>query len=204
MILQRARTRRQTTFRPVLIGESGLDATTPDNPTLITTAAHADVGLRHAVWAGIVSGACNARALYWEDGYAVFFPSVGMSLVKKYASVESTVGAFLGDTDFTGLESAGVIHPTTVFGAALARSDLVIGWFRDATCVAPHWVCDTTVVDVSLAVELPPSASSGTWAVTVYDPQTGNTSKMQATATNSVLDIALPPFKDATAFRAQR
>src|SRR5690606_1322192 len=58
----RAREVWHSTSKPVLIGESGLDAAAPDGTTL-TSAPRAAVGLEHALWAELVSGAASARAL---------------------------------------------------------------------------------------------------------------------------------------------
>ena len=63
--------------KPVLIGESGLNASPPDGSTL-ETAARASVGVKHAIWAGLVSGALDARALYWQDSVGIYLPNLGM------------------------------------------------------------------------------------------------------------------------------
>ena len=78
--------------KPVLIGESGLSAAAPVGNTE-TTEANAALDVRHAVWAGVVSGAMNARGLWWEDGYAVYEPP-GLALVNSYADVEAAAAAF--------------------------------------------------------------------------------------------------------------
>jgi hypothetical protein len=58
--------------KPVLIGESGLSFETPDSiPPTLTTAERADLGIKHAIWAGVVSGAMNGRSLWWEDGASI-------------------------------------------------------------------------------------------------------------------------------------
>jgi hypothetical protein len=52
--------------KPVLIGESGLSFETPDrNPPTLTTADQAEIGINHAIWAAVVSGGLNGRALWW-------------------------------------------------------------------------------------------------------------------------------------------
>jgi hypothetical protein len=64
--------------KPVMIGESGLSFELPDrNPPTLTTADQADIGIKITIWAAIVSGAMNGRSLWWEDGVAIYFPSVG-------------------------------------------------------------------------------------------------------------------------------
>ena len=48
----------------------------------------AAAGLRHAIWAEIVSGAASARALYWEDGYAAFHAGPGLTLIEQRNELE--------------------------------------------------------------------------------------------------------------------
>lgn len=74
---ERAQAVWHSTSKPVLLGESGLDAAPPEGMTL-SSAPGAAVGLRHAIWAELVSGAASARALYWEDGYAAYYPGTGL------------------------------------------------------------------------------------------------------------------------------
>jgi hypothetical protein len=202
LILQHVKT-RLAAGKPVLIGESGLDAANPDGTTIISTNANAKVGLRHAVWAGLVSGALDARAFYWEDGYAVFFPQTGMSLVNQYATVESTAVTFLGTTEFTGLSPAAVTNPATLFGAALAGSNLVVAWFRDASCIAP-WNCTASVASASVSITLPAAVADGNWSVTLYDPVSGTSqSPVPATVSGATLNFTLPAFTDSIVLRAQ-
>jgi hypothetical protein len=47
-----------------------------ENSATLTTAKNARLGIEHAIWAALVSGAMDGRALYWEDGFAVFFPKL--------------------------------------------------------------------------------------------------------------------------------
>lgn len=89
--------------RPVLIGESGLSAAVPDSVEgKLTVAANAKVGVRHAIWAGVVSGAMNGRALWWEDGYGIYFPELGMPWLENYATAERAAANFVSGVDFSG------------------------------------------------------------------------------------------------------
>jgi hypothetical protein len=71
--------------KPVLIGESGLSFLTPDtNPPTLTTAGRAEIGIKLAIWAAVVSGAMNGRALWWEDGVAIYFPALDLPFIRKF------------------------------------------------------------------------------------------------------------------------
>jgi hypothetical protein len=203
LVLMRVAERLAASPKPVLIGESGVSAAAPDGTTA-TSAPGADRVLRHAIWAGLVSGAADARAFWWEDSYAVYYPATGLPLVDRFATLEAAAPAFLGDTDFTGLESAPVQAGPLVTGAALARQDLVVGWFRDVACAGTASSCDATIDGASVVVTLPgaPAPAGVAWAVTTTDPVTGQTGIATATAAGASLTVALPAFSDAIAFRA--
>jgi hypothetical protein len=47
----------------------------------LTTSKNARLGIEHAIWAGLVSGALDGRAPYWEDGFAVFFPELSWTFL---------------------------------------------------------------------------------------------------------------------------
>jgi hypothetical protein len=200
LILQRVPA-RLAIGKPVIIGESGLDAASPDGTTVISTNPNANVGLRHAIWAGIVSGAGNARAFYWEDAYAVFYPATGMSLVNQYATLETPASTFLGNKDFTGLVPASATYPSSLFGATLASQDQAIGWFRDALCVDP-WSCTASVSSTDISVVLGASFDSS-WVVRFFDPTSGELlQSAPANVVNGTLSFTLPPFTDSIVFWA--
>ncbi len=56
--------------KPVLLGECGLDSRPPR--CTLDVSPRAEVGIRHAIWAAVVSGAMNGRMLWWQDGYDQF------------------------------------------------------------------------------------------------------------------------------------
>jgi hypothetical protein len=203
LVLERVATRLAAAGKPVLIGESGVSAAAPDGTT-ITSAPGADRVLRHAIWAGLVSGAADARAFWWEDSYAVYYPGTGLPLVDRFATLEAPVPAFLGATDFTGLEPAAVQPGPSLAGAALARQDLVVGWFRDVACADTASSCDATIDGASVVVTLPgaPAPADGAWSATTTDPATGHTGFATATAAGGSLTVTLPAFSDAIAFQA--
>ena len=79
----------QRIIMPVMIGESGLHFVRPDfEEGKMTVAENAERGVRHAIWAGIVSGAMNGRALWWEDSFGIYFPELSMGWLKQYSTME--------------------------------------------------------------------------------------------------------------------
>jgi hypothetical protein len=124
-ILSAVRARRAV-GKPILLGESGLDWRAPKGSTQ-TTAAQGPIGTRHAVWAALVAGAMNGRALWWEDGYAILENGVGAlgtDFVVFYPAVEAGALAVLAgrslagfapvDTDVAGVGGAVRGAPVTL------------------------------------------------------------------------------------------
>ena len=70
LILSTVRERLRKYGKPVLLGECGLNSAPPRGT--LDVAARAEVGIRHAIWAAVVSGAMNGRMLWWQDGYDQF------------------------------------------------------------------------------------------------------------------------------------
>ncbi len=102
-ILNLVRQVQSTYHKPVLIGESGLHFVRPDfEEGKMTVAENAERGVRHAIWAGIVSGAMNGRALWWEDSFGIYFPELSMGWLKQYSTMELPAVHFVQDVDFTG------------------------------------------------------------------------------------------------------
>ena len=123
-----------------LIGESGLSFETPDsNPATLTTADRADIGIKHAIWAAVVSGAMNGRALWWEDGVAIYFPALSMPFIRKYADAELPAANFVRGVDFTGFHPLTSTSSPGIWGAAVGNEKMVLGWYRDATSEPPNW-----------------------------------------------------------------
>ena len=63
------------------------------------SAARAEVGIRHAIWAAVVSGAMNGRALWWQDGYDQFEK---VDLCRHYQQAAAPAALFVRGIDFTG------------------------------------------------------------------------------------------------------
>ncbi|MDR3577875.1 MAG: hypothetical protein P4L50_28765 [Anaerolineaceae bacterium] len=190
--------------KPVLIGESGLSSAAPSavKPNL-TTAANAKLGIEHAIWAGVVSGAMNGRGLYWEDSFAIYFQDFGMPFVQSYASAELAAANFVKGVDFSGFKPVAVdlSGGRLLKGAALGSDKFVIGWFRDSQCEPPNWNLRPVISKQVVKISAPGSAKD--WQVDFYDAATGKdiTSSTSVTRTGGQIILALPDFKDEVAFK---
>jgi hypothetical protein len=190
--------------KPVLIGESGLSFETPDsNPATLTTAANASLGIRHAIWAGIVSGAMNGRSLWWEDGYGIYFPSLKWPFLEKYAAIELPAAEFINDVDISGYRPLTVNFPagTKVWGAVVGNEKMVIGWFRDASCEPPDWPLQSVISKQNVMITVPGSARD--WQVDFYNTEIGTniTSSVTVTRKGNNITFFLPDFTDDIAFK---
>jgi hypothetical protein len=191
-----------TYHKPVLIGESGLNAATPDSADgKITLAPNARTGIQHAIWAELVSGAMNGRALWWEDSYGIYFPALGMPWVRKYTDVEAAAARFDQGVDRTGFKSITARASGKIFGAALGNEKTIIGWYRDATSEPPDWNLQPVVSKQTVAVTVPGSASL--WKVDFYNAKDGTTllSSASIASQGSTITILLPDFQDDIAFK---
>jgi len=189
--------------KPVLIGESGLNAATPDSTDgRITMAPNAATGIRHAIWAGVVSGAMNGRALWWEDSYGIYFTSLGIPFLQKYRSVELPTVKFVEGIDFTGFKPQASTSTPGVWGAAIGNEDLLLGWYRDASCEPPDWNLRPLVSKQMVTVSVPGTATN--WRVDFYDVNDGTSmiGSVFLTRQGKTLIIPLPDFQDAISFKA--
>ena len=188
--------------KPVLIGESGLSFEVPDrNPPTLTTADRAEIGIKHAIWAGVVSGGMNGRALWWEDAVAVYFPALNMPFIQKYADAELPASNFVRGVDFTGLQPLISTSNPGVWGAAIGDERLVLGWYRDATCEPPDWKLQPMLSKQKITLTVPGSAAN--WKIDFYDTSTGTIILSSATVTREgvKITITLPDFTDDIAFK---
>jgi hypothetical protein len=189
--------------KPLLLGESGLDARAPDGTTA-TTAADGPRETRHAVWAALVSGFVNGRALWWEDGYAILQNGdPGVPFVTGYPAVEHGVLGFLGGRDLGAMKPLSVDAGGWLRGAAIGDGQTVLGWVRDAYCGFQPWgdpqPCSPQL-GRSAAVVAPGAAS--TWQATFHDPATGAAvgASITVSRTGNRVVIPLPDFADDLAF----
>jgi hypothetical protein len=186
--------------KPILLGETGVDWRPPDGSTL-TTAVEGPIATRHAVWAALVSGAMNGRALWWEDGYAVLQNGdSSVAFVEDYPAVEAPALAVLAGRDLTGMQPL----PATFdgVGGVLGAEDEAIGWLRDWSCAAPGWDCATEVAGGQATVEVPGIGLD--WQASFYDPATGATVGEPVAVSRADVDaplvLDLPTYHDGIAF----
>ncbi len=188
--------------KPVLIGESGLSFETPDRiPPTLTTADRADIGIKHAIWAAVVSGSMNGRALWWEDGVAIYFPTLSLPFIQKYADADLPASDFVRGVDFSGFKPLTSTSSPTVWGAAVGNESMVLGWFRDAFSEPPDWIVQTVPAGQRVTLTIPGSAAN--WQVDFYDTSTGTTilSSTLVTRKGSTVTVTLPDFQDDIAFK---
>ncbi len=196
-----AHTYRARYNKPVLIGESGLNWEKPD--VLVTSAPNAHRGIEHAIWAGVVSGMMNARSLFWEDSYAIYFPTMRSLWLNRYAEAELPAARFTKGVDFSNFEPLGVKYPagTKIWGAALGNARTAIGWFRDAASEPPNWNLQPNVKSQTVTVTLPGTAQN--WQVDFYNTKTGDprSGSVLLTRQGVGVTVPLPDFKDDVAFK---
>jgi hypothetical protein len=191
-----------TTYgKPVIIGESGLNTFLPDSESGSGVLPNAHLGFKHAIWSELISGAMNGRALYWEDGFAIFFPTLDWNYLKKYTELEQPAANFAKDVDFAGFKPLEATFQAKITGAALGNETMVIGWFRDAGCEPPDWPLQDVISGQTVTVTVPGSAPE--WTVDFYDTKTGSDVISSATVTRQGdrITITLPDFTDDVAFK---
>lgn len=194
MIIESVRDRLRKYGKPVLIGECGLDARPPAKT--LTLAERAPVGIRHALWASVVSGAMNGRMLWWEDGYDKYEHA---DIAGRYEDAATPMACFAQGISFKDLKPADVILSKNLKGAALGSDKLIVGWFRDAQCSPPDWpVRRLSAESITL-----PKAGGRRWTVQFYDTPSGKPKGKAVPVDSSAgLVIALPEFSESIALIA--
>ena len=201
-ILYLVRQVRAIYHKPVLIGESGLHFARPDiDEGKITVAENAERGVRHAIWAGVVSGAMNGRALWWEDSVGIYFPELGMPWLEQYSTMELPAARFTRGVDFSSFAPLTASSSPVVWGAAVGNESMVLGWFRDAACEPPDWNLRLIPAGQTVTITIPGSAAN--WQVDFYDTKTGTTNLSSASVTRygRTVTVTLPAFEDDIAFK---
>jgi len=188
------------TAKPVFIGESGLDAAAPDGTTL-TSMPSARAGMQPAVWTELTSGAASARALYWEDGYAAYYPQTGLPLVHALNDLDEVAARWLTDADYTGLAPIGAVSEPPVFGSLLANQTQVRGFLRSKQLAPPDWVAPPLPA-VQLSISFFEPTRDGEWAVTFTTPSGEPLPVVHATSRRNVLEVTSPPGFTSLAFVA--
>jgi hypothetical protein len=199
---ERAHTVWRSTSKPVLLGESGLDAAPPEGMTS-SSAPRAAVGLQHAIWAELVSGAASARALYWEDGYAVYYPGTGLPLVTLHQDLEREAARWLAGKSFRGRVPVAVSGEPPLFGTAMADAERVSGWARNDQLSPPEW-SGAPLARGLVQVPLPIEPSDAAWAVTLTKPEDGSVTEVEGRSRQGVLSFEVEGPFQSIAFDAQR
>ncbi|MCX7017061.1 MAG: cellulase family glycosylhydrolase [Candidatus Sumerlaeota bacterium] len=194
MILESVRARLRRYGKPVFIGESGLDARGSQRELVV--APRAEIGIRHAIWAAVVSGAMNGRMLWWEDGYDRFS---GTDLRTRYKDASAAAARFVAGVDFAGFQPLEAQAPEDLFGGAIGNERAALGWFRDARCVPPDWptrLMEGAWVDVSAP------GDARQWEVEFWDTARGAAlSKARIEREGPAVRVSLPPFEDSIAWK---
>ncbi|HEY3321636.1 MAG TPA: hypothetical protein VGP72_14295 [Planctomycetota bacterium] len=201
LILRKVRERLAAYGKPVLIGECGLDWRPPRGT--LDVSARAPIGIRHAVWAAVVSGALNARMLWWQDGYDQFEKA---DLCRHYQKIAASAAQFVREIDYSGLAPVKCSTSPGLYGAMLGsapdspgQGKTIVAWFRDIRCIAPHWPTDPTAAQW---VTLP--AREGTWTVELVDPEFGTVIEAKQSKTDAAkLRVDLPEFRGSVGVRAR-
>ncbi|MCC6145143.1 MAG: cellulase family glycosylhydrolase, partial [Candidatus Hydrogenedentes bacterium] len=195
LILSTVRARLAKYGKPVLIGESGLNSGPPRGT--LDAAPRAEVGIRHAIWAAMVSGAMNGRALWWQDGYDQFEKA---DLCRNYHKAAATAAAFGREMDYTGFAPIPCETPNGLKGGVIGNGKTGIGWFRSPWCVPPDWP-SKSASNQTVSVE----ASGTTWQADFFEPETGHAiGAARVAVRDGRIRIVLPDFHDDVAFRLKQ
>jgi hypothetical protein len=182
--------------RPVLIGESGLNAESPEKYP-----PKAEIGVRHAIWAALVSGAMNGRSLYWEDSFGIYFSDLGLPWLQEYETEELPAANFVNGVDFSGFRPLTSTSSSGVWGAATGNEQTVLGWYRDANSEPPDWPIQPVLSNQTVTLTVPGSAAS--WKVDFYSTKTGTDiiGSSVALRQGGKVTVTLPDFTDDIAFK---
>jgi len=192
LILTTVRDRLARYGKPVLIGESGLDSRAPRKT--LDAAPRGDIGIRHAIWAAMVSGAMNGRALWWQDGYDQFEK---VDLCPQFEQASATAVAFARGVDFSGFKPVPCTLSPGLLGAMIGNDKTRVGWFRDAHCEPPDWPVKP-VTGQSVTFD-----SAGTeWHAEFFDPATGKSlGESPLPPSDSEARLPIPEFEGSIAVR---
>jgi hypothetical protein len=195
LIISVVRERLKKYGKPVLLGECGLDARPPRGT--LDVAARAEVGIRHAIWASVVSGAMNGRMLWWQDGYDQFEKA---DLCRHYHEAAAAAVLFVRGVDFTDFTPLACNPSVGVKGAVIGNATTRLGWFRDATCVPPDWATKALS-----GQHVTINAPGGSWQVEFFDPMTGKSrGERRIPVRDQGIRIDLPEFQGSIAIKLKR
>jgi hypothetical protein len=162
----------------------------------------AEIGVRHAVWAAVVSGAMNGRALYWEDSFGLFFSELGIPWMLKYKTVELPAKEFVKGVDFAGFNPLSASFSDDIWGAAVGSGSVVLGWFRDASSEPPDYPQKPKLTGQSVTITVPGDFND--WKANFYSTEDGVTvlGSVDVSRNGNTITIPLPDFSGDIAFKA--
>jgi hypothetical protein len=169
-----------------------------------TFGKNAPTGIEHAIWAGLVSGAMNGRALWTEDGYDIWgAPTTAdaMAFMQTYATAELPVAQFTNGVDFSGFGPLTSTSSFGVWGAAIGNDHSALAWYRDVTSEPPNWPTKAVVSKQTVTITVPGAANI--WRIDFYDTKTGTTllGSTSVTRKGAAITIPLPDFHDDIALK---
>jgi hypothetical protein len=143
----------------------------------------------------------NGRALWWEDGVAIYFPDLSLPFIQKYANADLPASNFVRGVDFTGFQPLTSTSNSGVWGAAVGNEKVVIGWYRDATSEPPDWKVQRILSKQTVTITVPGTAAN--WQVDFYNTGNGTeiVSSTAVTRKGDKVTIPLPDFTDDIAFK---
>ena len=195
VILSAVRQRLGRYGKPVLLGECGLDFRPPRGS--LDVAPRAEVGIRHAIWASVVSGAMNGRMLWWQDGYDQFEKA---DLCRHYQQAAAPAALFVRGIDFTDFAPVACDLSAGLKGAVIGSATTRLAWFRDARCGPPDWPMKP-LSGQHATVDAP----GNVWQVEFFDATTGKSGgKSQIAVGDRRLRIALAEFQGSIAVQLKR
>lgn len=187
--------------KPVMIGECGLWSSLQS----LEPEANPLIGIKHAIWAGVVSGAMNGRSLWVNDGYAIYFTGnrkAAFDYLERYATTELPAAEFVKGTDFAGFAPLESKTTKGVWGAAVGNESNLMGWFRDAGCEPPDYKLKPVLSGQSVTITV--SGTAAKWQIDFYSTKDGLTllGSVDVTCSGKTITIPLPDFSDDIAFKA--
>ncbi len=143
----------------------------------------------------------NGRAIWWEDGVAIYFPALNMPFIQKYANADLPAANFVRGVDFTGFQPLTSTTTPGVWGAAVGNETMVLGWYRDANSEPPDWKLQPLLSNQTITLTVPGDATN--WKIDFYDTRTGTNIVSSAIVTREGMKIiiTLPDFTDDIAFK---
>ena len=132
----------------------------------------AEVGIRHAIWAAVVSGAMNGRMLWWQDGYDQFEKA---DLCRHYQQAAATAASFVSGMDFTDFAPIRCKLSSGLKGAVIGNRGCGLRGSAMHSVVRPIGRRSRSSGQ-HVAMEAP----GGSWQVEFFDPITGMSDRQES------------------------